>query len=150
MYFPTQLFTEDNELLHVMMMISWAMTQFLEHGAIEARSLKRVAIEARSRYLRLLHERGQIGGPYRCDCGMLEKVIYIPETDIFIGILELMLARDWKTSQGLEPLPKEIRGHYRWGKKRLSESGIQEWQRHKEAAEELGLRLEWKPLRCIV
>ena len=143
MYFPThQTFTEDNELLHIMMMIVAAITKFLEHGG----TTSRVGIEARSRYLRLLHERGQIGGPNWLPL----EVIYIPETDIFIGILEIMLARDWRTSLGLLPLTREIRGYYRWGKKRLSESGISEWQRHKEAADELRLSLEREQLNGIV
>ena len=81
---------------------------------------------------------------------MFKKVIYIPETDIFIGIMEIMLSRNWRKSLGLEPLSKEVRRYYRWGKKRLSESGMTEWQRHKEAADELGLRLEWEPLRGVV
>ena len=147
-HIPTQPSTEDNELLHIMMMIVASFTPFLEHGA--GAPIRRVAIEARSRYLRLLHERGLIGRPYRCDCCMFKKVIYIPETDIFIGIMEIMLSRNWRKSLGLEPLSKEVRRYYRWGKKRLSESGMTEWQRHKEAADELGLRLEWEPLRGVV
>ena len=117
---------ETNELFHMLLSELVICGSFLKvppepyntaenirkYDSVIEETTTRAGVAAHSCYLRLLQERGHANNNNNNNNN--NNPIHIPESDTFIGILELVLATS--SHSNLARLAENVRGLYRWEK----------------------------------